>query len=257
MKLRELIFAGIFIVSCVLIGFAQSDREKGIELFNKGDYNGVVDLLRKVDESDVIALYYIGLAYEKLDRKPEAIKSFEKAIIICSDVISKKIEQKITGILSDDDQYMKNSFTKYKKELESGYLSVKKLTELTSKEVKTDKWHKSFTFLEVFSPNSEMAKTFVNDEPTVQLKLTKNPIPEYTGTAQKSRFNGTISLRVLFLANGKIGLALPISQLPFGLTQTSIEAAYKIKFNPAKVGETPVSVWAIVNYGFKSSNKLY
>jgi tetratricopeptide (TPR) repeat protein len=260
MKLKQLIFTAIFIVSCISIGFTQTDREKGVELFNKGDYQGAVDVLNqavKSNENDVIALYNLGLAYEKINKTVDAIKSFEQAVTSCSDIISNKIEQKIIGIVSEEDPFMKNSFTKYMKEFESGYLSVKRFSEINSKEAKSDAWQRKFTLIESFAPNSDIAKTFVDEEPTTQIKLNKNPIPEYTPLAQKNRFRGAISLRVLFLANGKIGVVLPVNQLPFGLTKTSIEAAYKIKFNPAKVGEKPVSVWAIVNYGFKSSNKLY
>ena len=48
MKFKQLILAAIFIVSCFSIGFAQTDRDKGIELFNKGDFQGAVDVLSKV-----------------------------------------------------------------------------------------------------------------------------------------------------------------------------------------------------------------
>jgi tetratricopeptide (TPR) repeat protein len=259
MKLKQIIFTAIFSVICFSVCFAQTDREKGIELFNKGDFQGAVDVLKQVvksNENDVIAFYNLGLAYEKINENKEAIKSFEKAIAICSEIISNKIEQKITGIVSEGDPFMKNSFTKYKKEFEYGYLSIKKFSELNPKEVKNDNYQRSFTLIDIFAPNSEIAKTFVDEEPSTQLKLTKNQSPQYTATAQKNRFRGTISLRVLFLADGRIGIVLPDNRLPYGLTQTSIDAAYKIKFNPAKAGKNNISVWALVNYGFTSSNNF-
>ncbi len=45
---------------------------------------------------------------------------------------------------------------------------------------------------------------------------------------------GTISLRVEFLADGQVGKVIPVSTLPFGLTENAVEAAKKIKFEPAK-----------------------
>jgi tetratricopeptide (TPR) repeat protein len=257
MKLRKLVLAVIFIISCFSIGFAQTDREKGIELFNKGDFQDAIDVLNQVvksNENDVIAIYNLGLAYEKLNKPTEAINYYQRAINQCSKIIGDKIEQTITGIVSEDDPFMKNSLAKYLKDFESGFLSLKRFREISSNDANSDVWQRKITLVESFAPNSDMAKTFVNDGPTKQLKLIKNPIPQYTPLAQKNRFRGIIGLRVLFLANGKIGVALPVNRLPFGLTQTSIDAAYKIKFDPAKVGEKAISVWAIVNYGFRSSN---
>jgi tetratricopeptide (TPR) repeat protein len=101
MKLKQLIFSAIFIISCISIGFAQTDRDKGIELFNKGDYKGAVDVLNQVvksNENDVIALYNLGLAYEKLKQNKDAVKSFKKAIISCKISLRKLLRKNTLGL---------------------------------------------------------------------------------------------------------------------------------------------------------------
>jgi hypothetical protein len=52
MKPRQCFLSAVFIVSCFSIGFTQTDREKGIELFNKGDFKGAVDALNEIVKSN-------------------------------------------------------------------------------------------------------------------------------------------------------------------------------------------------------------
>jgi TonB family protein len=83
MKLKQLIFAAIFIVSCVSIGFAQTDREKGIELFNRGDYQGAIKKLikaQKKSSQDFEILYLLGVASIKTLNLKEAEKYLEQSI---------------------------------------------------------------------------------------------------------------------------------------------------------------------------------
>jgi TonB family protein len=83
MKLKQLIFATIFIVLCISIGFTQTDREKGVELFNKGDYQGAIKQLKKVSKKnpqDFEVLYLLGVASIKILNLKEAEKYLEKSV---------------------------------------------------------------------------------------------------------------------------------------------------------------------------------
>jgi TonB family protein len=61
---------------------------------------------------------------------------------------------------------------------------------------------------------------------------------------------GNVVLKVTFLANGKIGAVTPVSGLGFGLTQQAIDAAKKIRFEPAMKNGKPYSKVATVSYTF-------
>ena len=78
------------------------------------------------------------------------------------------------------------------------------------------------------------------------------PTPQLTEEQRKTTIEaqGTITLRVEFLANGQIGKIVPVSSLPFGLTDNAIEAAKKIKFEPAIINGVPVAVFKTVQYSF-------
>jgi tetratricopeptide (TPR) repeat protein len=253
MKLKQLIFSTIFIVLCISIGLAQTDREKGIELFSKGDYKGAVDVLNQIvksNENDVIALYNVGLAYEKLNQNKDAIKSFENVINICHNLIQKTIEEEYRGINDTNIETLINAIKNHDKELEIGYLSIQKFSQLKPKDVKSKKWADKISIVGAFAPNSEIAKTISREKPSTNLKITKQPRAEYTDGARRNGTRGQVPILVLFLESGKVGMAIPLNRLPNGLTESAIEAAKHIEFKPAYLGEKPISVWKTIIYSF-------
>ena len=61
---------------------------------------------------------------------------------------------------------------------------------------------------------------------------------------------GTVSLRVQFLESGKIGEISVVSGLPQGATETSIEAAKGIKFEPATKDGKPITLTRVIQFNF-------
>lgn len=63
--------------------FAQTNREKGIELFRKADYKNAVKTLKKAageNSSDFQSQYYLGLSYIKIKSYKDAAKVLRKAV---------------------------------------------------------------------------------------------------------------------------------------------------------------------------------
>ena len=85
------------------------------------------------------------------------------------------------------------------------------------------------------------------------LKILDQPTPQLTEEQKKTNIEaqGTITLRIEFLADGRIGRIMPVLSLPYGLTENAIEAAKKIKFEPALIDDVPVTVFKTVKYNFK------
>jgi tetratricopeptide (TPR) repeat protein len=251
MKLKQLILAVILVVSFISLCFAQTDRDKGVELFNKGDFQGAVDVLGQViksGENDVVALYNLGLAYEKLNRTKEAVKSFEGAINTCDEIIDKVIHKKYEGIINDSNrETVQDVLKKYGKELEAGYLSIQKFSELSPKDAKSKKRQQTFAAIEAFAPNSDVAKTFSDKPPTKPLQIIKNPLPR--GIKGE---NGFIRVRVLFLSTGKVGAVILLNSLSKETNETVIQTARGIEFKPATIDEKPISVWKLIEYSFRS-----
>jgi hypothetical protein len=65
---------------------------------------------------------------------------------------------------------------------------------------------------------------------------------------------GTVRLKIEFLDSGNIGKIFPISELPYGLTASAIEAAKKIKFNPEIKNGTPITVSKTIENAFSDGS---
>lgn len=82
------------------------------------------------------------------------------------------------------------------------------------------------------------------------LALFSKPRANYTDYARFYQIQGSVQLRVTFLANGTIGAVTPVTKLPFGLTNTAIAAAKQITFEPAKKDGVATTVVKQVIYSF-------
>lgn len=85
---------------------------------------------------------------------------------------------------------------------------------------------------------------------TQAMKITSKPKPSYTDAARTNVVQGTVILRVTFLASGQIGSISPVKGLPNGLTEQAIAAAKSIRFEPAKRDGTGLTVTKQVEYTF-------
>ena len=65
---------------------------------------------------------------------------------------------------------------------------------------------------------------------------------QYTREAKDNKIEGQVVLKVVFGADGQLGDIKVVQGLPYGLTQSAIEAASKIRFEPAVKDGQPVSV---------------
>lgn len=104
--------------------------------------------------------------------------------------------------------------------------------------------------------NSEMQsesgreRIYTAKEVTLKAVIRKQPNPSYTKKAEQNNVEGTVVLRAVLAANKKVSCIEVIKGLPDGLTEKAVEAAKKIKFDPAVKDGKPVSQWAWVEYNF-------
>lgn len=73
---------------------------------------------------------------------------------------------------------------------------------------------------------------------------------KYTEEARQNKVQGTVVLQVVFHANGSITDVRVVRGLPDGLTEKAIEAARRIRFNPAVKNGSPVSVRGTLEFSF-------
>lgn len=85
---------------------------------------------------------------------------------------------------------------------------------------------------------------------TQALDIISKPRPSYTDAARQNNVQGTVILRVTFLASGQIGGISAVKGLPNGLTEQAIAAARRISFSPKKIDGVGQSVTRQIEYTF-------
>lgn len=102
-------------------------------------------------------------------------------------------------------------------------------------------------------PNSESLKIESNENLAnlVPMKITSKPRANYTDLARSYRLNGTVTFKATFSADGKIENIIPLKKMPFGLTNSVIEAIKGIKFEPEIRKGVPQSTTRMLNYSFE------
>jgi TonB family protein len=86
--------------------------------------------------------------------------------------------------------------------------------------------------------------------PTLKPTILYRERAKYTEEARRNKIQGTVMLTIVFGADGRIQDIRTVRGLPDGLTETSIEAAQKIRFHPAVLDGKPVSVRATLEFTF-------
>jgi protein TonB len=85
---------------------------------------------------------------------------------------------------------------------------------------------------------------------TQALRIISKPRPGYTDAARQNNVQGTVILRVTFLASGQIGSISSVKGLPNGLTEQAIAAARRISFEPKKINGIGQPVTRQIEYTF-------
>lgn len=98
-------------------------------------------------------------------------------------------------------------------------------------------------------PNTEAAATNKAGV-TEPVRILFKPTPAYTDAARKNQVTGTIRLKVVFLASGRIGTVAPMNSLSYGLTEAAVKAAQQIKFEPEKKNGKAVNSVMTIDYKF-------
>jgi TonB family protein len=111
-------------------------------------------------------------------------------------------------------------------------------------------WQDQLDSLRMYSQPSAHSDLFVGKQVTTKVRIISKPEPSYTSEARDQRVTGTVVLRTVFTADGQVKHILVVAGLPGGLTEKAINAARRIKFQPATKDGKPVSMWIQLEYNF-------
>ena len=87
-------------------------------------------------------------------------------------------------------------------------------------------------------------------EVTQPVRITFKPVPAFTEGARKFQVSGVVRIRAIFAATGEVTNIVVVKGLPHGLTWRALDAAKKIKFEPAQKDGHVVSQYIVLEYYF-------
>ncbi|MCA1622183.1 MAG: energy transducer TonB, partial [Acidobacteria bacterium] len=96
----------------------------------------------------------------------------------------------------------------------------------------------------------DYTRPFRQNEVTRRAIITLKPEPGFTEEARKNGVEGVVRLRAVLNVSGEVTNISVVKGLPHGLTEKAVEAAGRIKFEPARLGGRTVSQSATVEYLF-------
>ena len=232
-----------------------SQPSDGISLYEKGDDLAAIKALQlavKKDKANLKAWHYLGLSFERVGKTKDARKAHESAARL-GDALLESLFMRLGA------REQTRSFQEIHEPLSLATLSAEKYIALSGKlsRSKQEEWNSRVDslrdFVEVSDPkNSSQGERqiFSAKEVTTKARVLSKPEPEYTEEARRHGDTGTVVLRAIFAADGKVRAIRPLTVLPHGLSLMAINAARRIRFVPATKDGRPVSMYIQLEYNF-------
>lgn len=234
-------------------GGASAERDRGIQLYQTEDFPGAVKALRSAtqkDKTDLGAWHWLGLALERQGKSGDAGKAHEKAARLGDDLLANQLAQANTG------KEVAQFLTSVRSQLVESAESAEKYLALNSKlsGSKLTEWRLRADSLRGFADlagsDGDGLKLYSSKDVTTKARVLSKPLPSYTEEARKYKTSGTVVVKAIFAANGRVIGIQPVTSLPHGLTERAIVAAQQIKFIPATKDGHPVSMYMQLEYNF-------
>lgn len=119
-----------------------------------------------------------------------------------------------------------------------------------------DMWQERLDTVRLYSQpvsSPDLRQVYGSGEVQKSVKILETPLAVYTDEARAAKTNGDVRLRLVFAADGTVKNVFPIKSLDHGLTESAMDAARRIKFEPAVRNGKPASQFATLVYEFEKS----
>jgi TonB family protein len=118
-------------------------------------------------------------------------------------------------------------------------------------------WRERLETLRLYSQpisSPDQRTVFGDGEVQKRARVIDLPAAIYTDEARADKTKGDVRLRLVLASDGTVKNVFPIKTLGRGLTESAMEAARQIKFQPAIRNGEPASQFATFVYEFKKGN---
>jgi TonB family protein len=120
-------------------------------------------------------------------------------------------------------------------------------------------WRERLDTLRLYSQpisSPDQRTVFGDSEVQKRARITDLPAALYTTEARAKKIKGEVRLRVVLAADGTVRNVFSIKSLSHGLTESAVEAAQQIKFQPAIRNGEPAAQFATLVYEFKKGDAI-
>jgi TonB family protein len=228
----------------------ETDRRIGFQQEERND-EAVASLRAAVkrNQNDLTAWNHLGLALEQKGDTKEARKAHEKAAKLGDKLLADQLNDVASGAEFSE------RLVPLGAKLVDAAASAQKYIQLAKPSGKSlQEWKlridSLLAFAEIANAPPGTPAVFTTKEVTVKARVLAKPEPQYTEEARQGQITGTVVVRAIFAANGRVIGIRVISGLPGGLNERAIHAARQIKFIPAMKDGRPVSMFIQLEYHF-------
>lgn len=236
-----------------------SAEKKGIEFYEKGDYQNAISFLSKSE--DVKELYYLGLSYEKTGKINKAQDAYKESFIKSYKLFFTAFEEWQNVEINAFREPFSDLLQKQKNNLQFGYASAENAYKLKSKIFERNEWRiKAKVLFDARNLSKSDETIFSRSDKTISpIKITEKPRASFpkdldgspnAPSDMRPNLTKTIKLFIVFGADGKIKLIMPTDENINSLTISSINSAEKIKFEPATKDDKSVTIHLEIAYSF-------
>jgi len=229
------------------------ETARGVGLQREGKTEEAVASLRaavKRDKKDITAWHYLGLAFEQKGDAKEARKAHEKAANLGDELLNNLLDSGRSGEeISKRLRPLGASLAEAGESAQKCLQFTPKLSgrKLRERQLQADSLS---AFADIANAPPGTPAVLTGKEVSVKARILSKPEPQYTEEARRDMITGTVVLRAIFAANGRVVGIHPVFSLSNGLTERAIEAARRIKFVPALKDGHPVSMFVQLEYSF-------
>lgn len=120
-------------------------------------------------------------------------------------------------------------------------------------------WQERLDTLRLYSQpvsSPDQRTVYGSGEVQQSARILETPLAAYTDEAQAAKVHGNVRLRLVLASNGTVKYVFPIKSLGHGLTESAMEAARRIKFEPAVRNGEPASQFVTFVYEFEKGRAL-
>ncbi|MDQ2921360.1 MAG: TonB family protein [Acidobacteriota bacterium] len=120
-------------------------------------------------------------------------------------------------------------------------------------------WREQLETLRLYSQpisSPDQRTVFGDGEVQKRARVIDSPAAVYTDEARADKTRGEVRLRLVLASDGTVRNVFPIKSSSHGLTESAMEAARQIRFQPAIRNGEPASQFATFVYEFKKDNAI-